>query len=103
MTATPTITLHPEARAVEGKRYAVHVDGARVGSVYQGIVSHDRGPRNARFATVRTRSLRWFSSPGRGWCDTRYEAIAVVLGLHLGGPPAQHFNLARTAHVVGEA
>lgn len=102
MSTTPEITLHPEASG-EGKRYTVHVDGARVGAVYQAMVSHDRGPRHATYVTSRSRSLRWFSSPGRGWCDTRYKAIAVVLGRHLGDPPARYHDLARTARVEQEA
>lgn len=96
----PTITLRPEPRSTEGKRYAVHVDDERIGSVWQGMVSHDRGPRHARFATVRTRSLRWFASPGRGgWSDTRREALARVLAQHFDGPPHAYVELARTARI----
>lgn len=99
---TQEITLHPDAGAGDGKSYAVHVDGTRVGRVYQGMVTHDRKPRGSRIVTSRSHSPRWFASPGGGygWEDTRREAIARVLAQHLGGTIGTHEDLARTARVI---
>jgi hypothetical protein len=99
----PVVTLRrTSAYGDAHAAYDVLLDGTRIGSVYQGLVSHDRKPRGSRIVTTRTQSMRWFASPsgGWGWEDTRYGAISIVLSRALDGSPVQHEKLARTAKVT---
>lgn len=105
---TNEITLHPTAEcSVYGKSYDVHLNGEKIGSVYQSMVAHDRKSRGSRIVTRRTQSLRWFNN-GSGtswdWKDTRWEAIARLLA-HVDGTHEvwNYEDIAKAARVVKEA
>lgn len=52
-----------DSRVIKLKAYDVHVDGAKIGSIHQGLATFDRAPRGSRIVTSRTSSPRW-------WVDT---------------------------------